>query len=693
MRPQTLFPLFTPVTRLKGVGPRTARLLEGIAGSQVLDLLWHLPGGMVDRRHAPQIAEVTVGSVATLTVVIGAHQPPRDRHLPYRINCRDESGEMVLVFFNSRERHLLELLPPGEVRVVSGKIESFRGEMQMTHPDRIGTFGELETIRRIEPVYAMTAGLGAGVLRRAIDAALAEMPDLPEWHDPAWKKQRRWPDWREALRTAHEPQNETDLAPDGPVRERLAYDELLANQLALLLARAHQRRRPGRRIAGDGSLRRRLIADLPFSLTPSQEQAISEIGDDMASDARMLRLLQGDVGSGKTLVALAAMLAAVEEGAQAALMAPTELLARQHHATIAPLLEPLGVSVTLLTGRNADAGNEKMRMAISSGASNISVGTHALVQKSVSFHDLALVVVDEQHRFGVHQRLALAGKAAAPDVLVVTATPIPRSLLMTAYGDLAVSRLTEKPEGRRPVETRILPLSRLDSVIGRLGDSVSRGTRAYWVCPLVETSEKTDLAAATERHAALAKRFGARVGLLHGRLEAAQKEAVMAEFAAGRVDILVATTVIEVGIDVPEATIMVIEHAERFGLAQLHQLRGRVGRGGTASTCLLLYGPSTGRTAEARLRALRDTDDGFLIAEKDLALRGAGEVLGNRQSGLPRFRVADPAAHGGLVAAARDDARLILERDPELESERGRALRILLYLFERDAVVKNVLSG
>ena len=693
MRPEILFPLFAPVTSLKGVGPRTAKLLESVAGPQVLDLLWHLPGGMVDRRHAPRVADAIPGAVATLTVVVGAHAPSRDRHLPYRVRCRDDSGELTLVFFRGRERHLLEVLPPGEVRVVSGRIESFRGEIQMTHPDRIGSFEELESIRAIEPVYPMTAGLGPGVLRRALDTALAAAPELPEWHDAAWKERRRWPGWREALRTAHAPRTDSDLAPDGPARERLAYDELLANQLALLLVRERERRRPGRRIAGDGALRERLVAGLPFGLTPSQERAIGEICADMASRARMLRLLQGDVGSGKTLVALVAMLAAVEEGAQAALMAPTELLARQHHATIAPLLEPLGVSAVLLAGRNAGAGNASTRMAISSGAPKIAIGTHALVQKSVNFRDLALVVVDEQHRFGVHQRLALADKGAAPDVLVVTATPIPRSLLMTAYGDLTVSRLTEKPAGRRRVETRALPLSRLDDVTARLGEAVAEGTRAYWVCPLVESSEKTDLAAATERHAALAARFGARVGLLHGRLDAARKEAVMAEFAAGAIDILVATTVIEVGIDVPEAGIMVIEHAERFGLAQLHQLRGRVGRGEAGSSCLLLYGPSPGRAAEARLRALREIDDGFVIAEKDLALRGAGEMLGSRQSGLPRFRVADPAAHGDLVAAARDDARLILERDPDLGSGRGEALRVLLGLFERDAVVKNVLSG
>ena len=693
MRPEILFPLFAPITSLKGVGPRTAKLLESVAGPQVLDLLWHLPGGMVDRRHAPRVAEAVPGAVATLTVVVGAHTPSRDRHLPYRIRCRDDSGELTLVFFRGREPHLLEVLPPGEVRVVSGRVDSFRGEIQMTHPDRIGSFEELESIRAIDPVYPMTAGLGPGVLRRALDAALAEAPDLPEWHDAAWKERRRWPGWREALRTAHAPRTDSDLAPDGPARERLAYDELLANQLALLLVRERERRRPGRRIAGDGALRERLVAGLPFGLTPSQERAIGEICADMASRARMLRLLQGDVGSGKTLVALVAMLAAVEEGAQAALMAPTELLARQHHATIAPLLEPLGVSAVLLAGRNAGAGNASTRMAISSGAPKIAIGTHALVQKSVNFRDLALVVVDEQHRFGVHQRLALADKGAAPDVLVVTATPIPRSLLMTAYGDLMVSRLTEKPAGRRRVETRALPLSRLDDVTARLGEAVAGGARAYWVCPLVESSEKTDLAAATERHAALAARFGARVGLLHGRLDAARKEAVMAEFAAGAIDILVATTVIEVGIDVREATVMVIEHAERFGLAQLHQLRGRVGRGDAGSACLLLYGPSPGRAAEARLRALRDIDDGFVIAEKDLALRGAGEMLGSRQSGLPRFRIADPVAHGDLVAAARDDARLVLERDPDLGSERGRALRVLLGLFERDAVVKNVLSG
>lgn len=480
---------------------------------------------------------------------------------------------------------------------------------------------------------------------------------------------------------------------DAPARARLAYDELLANQLALQIVRRKQRKRPGRSIDGDGTLRERLEQSLPFSLTGSQRIACSEIAGDMKSDSRMLRLLQGDVGSGKTVVALMAMLTAAEQGAQAALMAPTEILARQHFATIEPLAEAIDVSVILITGRDKGKKREKLVSRLNSGDTPIVIGTHALLQDDIGFDDLALVVVDEQHRFGVHQRLALAGKGAAADILVMTATPIPRTLMMTAYGDLETSRLTEKPAGRKPIETRAMPLSRLEDVVDRLRPAIASGARIYWVCPLVEDSDVLDVAAATERQAALAQRFGDRVGLVHGRLKAAEKDAVMARFAGGELDILVATTVIEVGVDVPEATIIVIEQAERFGLAQLHQLRGRVGRGDRPSSCILLYGEPLGETAKARLKVMRDTDDGFVIAEEDLRLRGAGEVLGTKQSGLPQFRMADLAVHADLIDTARDDALLILEKDPDLKSERGKAMRTLLYLFERDAVVKTALSG
>ncbi|MGB0631465.1 MAG: ATP-dependent DNA helicase RecG [Alphaproteobacteria bacterium] len=693
MRPEPLFPIFAPVTGLTGVGPKIGKLIEQLAGPNIVDLLWHLPTGLIDRRYAPQVSEAIEGSIATLTVIVDKHEPSPRRGLPYRVRCRDESGFLTLVFFNGRESYLRKMLPEGETRVVSGRIENYRDDIQMTHPDHIGTIAEIDSIKTVEPVYPMTAGLTPKPLGRAIAAAVDMAPELPEWQDAAWLKKQKWDGWRESLNKAHKPESEAELQPDAPARARLAYDELLANQLALLIVRRRQRKRAGRSITGDGALRERLEQALPFSLTGAQRKACAEIAGDMKSDTRMLRLLQGDVGSGKTVVALLAMLTAAEQGAQAALMAPTEILARQHFATIAPLAEAIGVPVVLITGRDKGKKREELVARLKSGETPIAIGTHALFQEDVAFDDLALVVVDEQHRFGVHQRLALAGKGAAADILVMTATPIPRTLMMTAYGDLEASRLTEKPAGRKPIETRAMPLSRLEEIVDRLRGAVASGARIYWVCPLVEDSDVLDVAATTERHAALAQRFGDRVGLVHGRLKAAEKDAVMARFADGDLDILVATTVIEVGVDVPEATIMVIEQAERFGLAQLHQLRGRVGRGDRPSSCILLYGEPLGETAKARLKVMRETDDGFVIAEEDLRLRGAGEVLGTKQSGLPQFRMADLAAHADLIGAARDDAQLILGKDPELESERGQALRTLLYLFERDAVVKTALSG
>lgn len=693
MRPEILFPLFATVTTLPGVGPKVGKLVERLAGPNVVDLLWHLPAGLVDRRYSPKISEAADGIVATLTLTVDRHEPPPRRGLPYRVRCRDETGFLTLVFFNGREDYLRKQLPDEAVRVVSGRVEDYHGGLQMTHPDHIGTVAEIDTIRTVEPVYPLTAGLTQKPLQRAIRAAVERAPDLPEWHDRPWLERRKWLPWKASLVAAHAPETASDLGPETVPRERLAYDELLANQLALLIVRSRQRKRAGRAIRGDGRLRRKVVEELPFDLTGAQKRALEEIAADMASETRMLRLLQGDVGSGKTLVALLAMLIAVEQGSQAALMAPTEILARQHFSTIEPLASAAGIEVVLITGRDKGRKREALVAGLASGQTAIAIGTHALFQDDVTFRDLALVVVDEQHRFGVHQRLALAGKGVAADILVMTATPIPRTLMMTAYGDLDTSRLTEKPPGRQPIDTRALPLSRLEDVIERMRGALAGGARVYWVCPLVDESEVVDLVAVTARHAALAQRFGDRVGLVHGRLKAAEKDAVMAKFAAGDIDILVATTVIEVGVDVPEATIIVIEQAERFGLSQLHQLRGRVGRGARKSSCLLLYGEPLTETARARLRVMRETEDGFVIAEEDLRLRGAGEVLGTKQSGLPQFRIADLAVHAELVAAARDDAKLILDRDPDLGSVRGKALRILLYLFERDAVVKTALSG
>jgi len=693
MRPEILFSLFKPVTSLSGVGPRIASAIERLAGAHVVDLCWHLPTGLIDRRYAPDVKDASAGAIATLTLTIDKHRPSHNKRQPYRVECSDDTGAITLVFFHARKDYLEKTLPVGETRVVSGRIEEFSNTLQMTHPDHIGTVEERDKLMSVEPVYPLTAGLSLKVLGKAIDKAVAVAPELPEWQDPALIAREGWPEWRAALTSAHAPQSEDDMAPEATARRRLAYDELLANQLALALVRRSMRRLKGRPTQGDGRLRERVVATLPFALTGAQETALAEITADMADDARMLRLLQGDVGSGKTVVALLAMLAAVEAGAQAALMAPTEILARQHLETIKPLAEAAGVETTLLTGREKGVARREILEKLAGGSTGIAVGTHALFQDDVEFDDLAMAVIDEQHRFGVHQRLTLAAKGRGVDVLVMTATPIPRTLMLTAYGDMEVSRLTEKPPGRSPIETRAMPLDRLADVQGALGRSIAKGDRIYWVCPLVEESEALDVAAAEDRFKALQGCYGARVGLIHGRMKGPAKDDVMGRFAAGDLDILVATTVIEVGVDVPEATVMVIEHAERFGLAQLHQLRGRVGRGRAASSCLMLYAPPLTEAARARLGIMRETEDGFRIAEEDLKLRGAGELLGTRQSGLPEFRLADVAVHEDLLAMARDDAALILSRDADLETERGQALRTLLYLFERDAAARNLRSG
>jgi len=694
MRPEVLFPLFAPTSRLPGIGPRLEKLLEKPVGAHVIDLCWHLPFGLIDRRNRPHIAQTLDGEIATLQVEVGSHIVPRNKKMPYRVHVSDETGDMQLIFFRPRQDYLQNVLPEGSQRIISGRVEYYQGEPQMSHPDHIVSTDNISEMPLIEPIYHLTAGVSLKVMSKAVRGALALVPDLPEWQEQHWLAQESFPSWKEALALAHAPESESDLAITAPARARLAYDELLASQLALGLVRTRMRGRKGRATKGDGKLRNLVLKELPFKLTSSQTMALAEIYGDMSSGKRMLRLLQGDVGSGKTLVALMAMLNAVETGAQGAMMAPTEILARQHGKSLSPLCDAVGIRLEVLTGREKGKKRQALLDDLKSGDIDVLIGTHAIFEGDVDFKDLALAVVDEQHRFGVHQRLQLSTKGGIPaDVLVMTATPIPRTLSLTHYGDMDVTRLMEKPVGRQPIATRALPLTRLDEVIEAVGRALTNGARVYWVCPLVEESEHLDVAAAEDRAIALKKLFGDKVGLVHGRMKAAEKDETMSRFQSGELTVLVATTVIEVGVDVPEATIMVIEHAERFGLSQLHQLRGRVGRGTGKSSCLLLYHGNLGATAKARINILRETEDGFVIAEEDLKLRGAGEVLGTRQSGLPDFRLADPIAHANLLVTAHDDVRLILGQDPELKTERGKALRTLLYLFERDDAIRYLDSG
>ncbi len=698
MRPPLLNPLFASLTSLPGVGPRLeklyARLLDREA-PRVIDLLFHLPSGTIDRRARPKLRDVQPGQVVTVAVTIDKHRPspPHRSRAPYRVHASDETGDITLTFFNARRDYLEKLLPEGELRYVSGTAEFYDGMLQMVHPDRVVDEAGFAALPLVEPVYPLTEGLALGNVRRAMDASLTRLPDLAEWQDETWVSRERFPAFADALRHLHRPAEPHDVLPESPAWTRLAFDELLAGQLALALVRAHMRRQSGRGTASEGRLRARILKALPYALTHSQQRAVDDIINDLALPQRMLRLLQGDVGSGKTVVALIAAAAVIEAGRQAAFMAPTEILARQHLKTIAPLAEAAGIRVAILTGRERGSARKEILDRLILGDIDLLLGTHALFQEDVAFHDLALAVVDEQHRFGVHQRLALTQKGEAVDVLVLTATPIPRTLVLTYFGDMDVSELREKPAGRQPIDTRTIPLSRLDEVEDAVGRALDAGNRAYWVCPLVEESEKIDLAAAEARFEELRNKFGAKVDLVHGRMKGPDKDAAMARFAAGETRLLVATTVIEVGVDVPEATVMVIEHAERFGLAQLHQLRGRIGRSSSHSTCLLLYKTPLGETAKARLTILRETEDGFRIAEEDLKLRGEGDLLGTRQSGLPGFRVARPEFHGKYLGAARDDAALVLARDPSLTTERGQALRHLLYLFGKDEAIKLIRAG
>jgi ATP-dependent DNA helicase RecG len=700
MRPAILNSLFASLTSLAGVGPKQEKLFQhllgrGEASARVIDLLFHLPSGTIDRRARPKLRDVAPGQVVTVAVTVDRHRPPPPNRprAPHLIYASDDTGDIVLTFFKARRDYLEKLLPVGELRYISGTAAIYDGMLQMVHPDRVVSEADLAKLPLVEPVYPLTEGLGLNQVRRAADSALARLPVLPEWQDPSWRARERFPAFGEALRILHRPGEPTDVLPERLAWSRLAYDELLAGQVALALVRAHLRRPAGRATPGTGHLRKKLIEALPFSLTPSQARAVHEIIADLAKPERMLRLLQGDVGSGKTVVAMLAAAAVVEAGRQAALMAPTELLARQHFNTVAPLAAAAGINVAILTGRERGAERTETLKRLAFGDIHVLIGTHAVFQEDVEFRDLALAVVDEQHRFGVHQRLALARKGEAVDVLVMTATPIPRTLVLTYFGDMDISELREKPAGRKPIDTRTIPLERLDEVVEGVARALTENRRVYWVCPLVEESENLDLAAAEDRFAALQGRFGALVGLVHGRMKGADKDRAMERFAAGETRLLVATTVIEVGVDVPEATVMVIEHAELFGLAQLHQLRGRIGRGAAHSTCLLLYKAPLGDTARARLKIMRETEDGFRIAEEDLRLRGEGDVLGTRQSGLPAFKVARVEFHGKYIGAARDDAALILARDPTLSTPRGEALRHLLYLFERDEAIRLIRAG
>ncbi|WP_417248831.1 ATP-dependent DNA helicase RecG [Celeribacter sp.] len=693
-RPDSLNPLFAQLETLAGVGPKTAKALGGLNVTRPRDLLFTLPNSVIDRRRRDTVQGVAAGEVATVEVTVLHHSKPSRKGLPHRVTVEDSALAFQIVFFRGAPDWIAKQLPEGARRLVSGKIEFYDGQVQMPHPDHILPPDEAGTLPKFEPVYPLTAGVTQKLMAKAVKAARSQVPDLPEWIDHNLSAREGWPSFAKALEQAHEPISESEVALTAPARQRLAYDELFAHQVTLALARAKVRRAKGTVNVGDGALRRTVLGALPYAPTKAQTRAVEAIEADMADTHRMNRLLMGDVGSGKTLVALMALLIAVEAGGQGVMMAPTEILARQHLEGLRPFAEEAGVVLELLTGRDTGRDRKAKLAALARGDIQILVGTHAVFQEDVTFADLRLAIIDEQHRFGVAQRMSLAQKGEGVDVLVMTATPIPRSLSLAHYGDMDVSILDEKPPGRQPIKTALSSVERLDEVVAHLRRATQDGRQAYWVCPLVEESEVMDLVSAETRFKALRAALGEGVvGLVHGQMAAEEKDRTMARFASGEIAVLVATTVIEVGVNVPNASIMVIERAEHFGLAQLHQLRGRVGRGDVASTCLLLYQPPLTESGRRRLEILRDSEDGFRIAEEDLMMRGAGDVLGTAQSGLPRFRVADLERQSALMALAQSDARALLASDPDLTSERGAAVRTFLWLMGKDEAFRLISVG
>jgi len=695
-RPTQLFPYFADVRSLSGVGDKIGEALGRSMGERLRDLVLTPPSSLVDRSYRPTIAGAISGDIATFQVTIGSHIVPSHKNRPYRIRVFDDTGEMILVYFKARTPQMESLLPKGSTRIISGKCEVFNTELQMTHPDYVLPVNKAAQLPIYETLYPLTAGLSQKMARKAVNGALDAIlnsEDLPEWLDPAFIQQQDWPDFRRAITLLHRPAHPVDIHDTSPVRRRLAYDELFAKQLAMALVRESNRAMKGQNLHSEGTYVEDVLKAAPFPPTGAQVRAFADIRSDMSSPDRMARLLQGDVGAGKTFVAALACAYAAEAGVQVALMAPTEILSRQHVETLKTFLEPAGLTVEGVTGRDKGKAREALATGMREGYIDVVVGTHALFQDKAEFKNLGLVIIDEQHRFGVRDRLRLAEKGAAPDLLVMTATPIPRTLALTSYGDLDISILDEKPAGRIPIDTRILPLQKLDNVIDGIGRIIGNGDQVYWVCPLVEDSEVIDLTSVEDRHWQLTAIFGPRVGLLHGRLSAQEKEAISQAFKAGQYDILVATTVIEVGVDAPNATIIVIEHAERFGLAQLHQLRGRVGRSDKPSSCLLLYKGPLSVNGKARLEIMRESEDGFLIAEKDWELRGSGDLLGAAQSGLPNFTLANLDKHKDLLETATQDARLLVQNDPSLSSPRGQAARTLLYLFEQDYGIALMRAG
>ena len=693
MRPEKIKSIYSSISELPGVGPKIENLFNRMGIFRNLHFLWHIPYNVIKRQKHLNIHEAEINSLVTLKIKVLRHKPSRFKRQPYKINCICGETPIDIVYFYARHPVMRATLPVGKEKYVSGKLEYFRNNFQITHPSHIIDAEQIKSLKDIEPVYSLTSGLSQRIVLKYLDKILNSLPKFDEWIEKKILKKYSFENWNKSINSIHNPKNSEDLINNNIFRRRLAYDELLAHQLAISIIRNSNQKKLGIFFNKKSNLTENFIKKLPFELTKSQNKAWDEIKEDLMSRDQMVRLLQGDVGSGKTIIALLSMLLAVESGYQASIMVPTSILANQHFQNISELLKHSSIKIILLTGKDKGKNRLEKIKIIENGEANIIIGTHALIQDDINFKSIGIVVVDEQHRFGVFQRMAFTYKGVRPSVLVMSATPIPRTLSLAAYGDMDETRITEKPIGRLPIITTSLKFINEFKLIKRLKEKIKTGEKTYWICPLVEESEELDLKAATTRYNNLNKIFKKQVLLVHGRLHEKEKEEIMEKFKNENYKILVATTVIEVGIDIKDATTIIIEHAERFGLAQLHQLRGRVGRNNLQSYCILLHKDSIGDNAKRRINKMKATNDGFEIAEEDLNIRGPGEILGKKQSGIPSFKLADLTYDADLLKDAREAATEIINTNPKLNNNHGNNLKELLYLFERDVAIKTLQAG
>ena len=685
MRPKILYKLFSNLETIKGIGPKNAKLIERLCGKYLLDLILHRPIAYIDRRNSPKIKDLSNNSIVTLILKVDSHTPSFNKRMPYKITCSDETGQLNIVYFNLRGPYLKKMFPLGSKKVVSGKVEEFNGIFQMTHPQHIADESNLDSVKKIECVYPLTAGISSKIIQKSINSSLAIIDDLPEWIPNDYLQKNNWTSWKKSIYEMHNP-NELKEDKEDIYLNRLVFDELLSQQLTVRLIKNKISKLKGNTIKPNGSLLESLKNHLSFELTDDQNQAIKEISKDQSSPNKMLRLIQGDVGSGKTVVALHGMIQCAENSKKSILMAPTEILAEQHYNTIKLFADKLKLSCALITASNKKNHNYE---------SDILIGTHALFQDKVSIDNIGLIVIDEQHRFGVHQRILLNEKAGNEcDILLMTATPIPRTLELASYGDMDITKIMQKPKNRKPIITKSINLNKIESLKEALIKKLKQREKIYWVCPLVDESDKIDLQSVNQRVLDIQKYYkDFNVEMVHGQMKQEEKNKIMDNFKNFKTQILVATSVIEVGIDDPDATVIIIENSERFGLSQLHQLRGRVGRGTKQSTCILLFDGTLTDNAKKRINVMKETNDGFKIAEEDLSIRGAGEILGTRQSGLPNFRLTNLNVHKSLMLQAREMAIKIVEKDPELSSDQGKSLRLLLHLFNNQVAIDYLKSG